>query len=89
MRPVYYIKYTYLNLGKDERCTPRIELTESARLTPVLGAAISSWRVEVSKPMKLFVVVLDSDDYVGRARSTTAHFIPSGISRRIIGVVPE
>ena len=70
MRPAYYIKYTYLNLGKDERCTPRIELVESARLTPVLEAAIVSWHVEVSYPMKLFVVVLDSDDYVGRARSS-------------------
>ena len=68
MRTVYYIKYTHLNLGKDERCTPRIELTESACLTPVLKAAIVSWRVEVSYLMKQYDVVLDSDDYVGRAR---------------------
>ena len=60
MRAVYYIKHTHLNLGRDERCTPRVELKESARLAPVLGATISSWRVEVVKPMKSYAVVLDS-----------------------------
>ena len=60
-----------MNLGRDERCAPRFELTESARLAPVLGAAISSWRVEVdevdeavrSRPQQL--------DYVGRELTTT------------------
>ena len=70
-----------MNLGRDERCTPRFELTESARLAPVLGAAISSWRVEVVKPMKLIVAVLDSDDYVGRARKPHLTHIPSGSSQ--------
>ena len=38
--------------------------------------------------MKLTVAALNSDDYVGRALRPRLTHIPSGISRRIIGVVP-
>ena len=52
--------------GREERWDPLWEQVEVALLTPVLDDAIVSWRVEVSYPMKLFVVVLGSNDYCGK-----------------------
>ena len=48
----------------DDRCVARLELIEFALLTPVVGAAIVLWRVEVSQSTKLFTVLV-SDDYLG------------------------
>ena len=77
-----------MNLGRDERCIPRLELTESAILTPVIGVAVILWRVEVSQSTKLFTVLV-SDDYlgIGTKHQTLTSFLLESVGLNI-DVVP-